>query len=76
MEKLINPYGRSKYMDELIAESYALQYPEMKIIGTRAFHAYGIGEIKKGDKDSRVHKFINMKLWRANDNILGRHTDK
>lgn len=60
---LTNHYGKTKFIDELVAQSYAMEHPDMRIIGIRIFNAYGVGEAeKKNGKDSPVSRFITQRL--------------
>lgn len=59
--KIVSHYGRSKIMNEIIADSYMRQYPNMKIVGTRVFNAYGYGDHKKENASSPIYKFIESK---------------
>jgi len=54
-KKPINPYGRTKLQDELLAEKYCSE--GVKIIGLRYFNVYGIGQT--GTYAGVITKFLN-----------------
>lgn len=61
----INPYGKTKLDDELLAEKYCSQ--GVKIIGLRYFNVYGIGQT--GTYAGVITKFLN-KLKKSESPII------
>ncbi len=49
-----NPYGYSKLMMDQIASNYALENPDLKIVGLRFFNVYGPREFYKAHTASMV----------------------
>jgi nucleoside-diphosphate-sugar epimerase len=52
-----NHYGRSKLINEMIADSY-IETTNMKILGARFMNCYGPGEARKGEWACAIIKFI------------------
>lgn len=63
--KPINPYGKTKLDDELLAEKYCSE--DVKIIGLRYFNVYGIGQT--GTYAGVITKFLN-KLEKSESPII------
>ena len=61
----INPYGKTKLEDELLAEQYSSE--GVKIIGLRYFNVYGIGQT--GTYAGVITKFLN-KLKKSESPII------
>jgi ADP-L-glycero-D-manno-heptose 6-epimerase len=53
-EKPENPYGFSKYLMDQIAEKFAIQNPDLKIVGLRFFNVYGKKEYFKAKTSSMI----------------------
>ena len=53
-ERPENPYGYSKYVMDQIALRYAMENPDLIIVGLRFFNVYGPGEYYKANTSSMV----------------------
>jgi len=71
-EKPENPYGFSKYLMDQIAKKFAIQNPDLKIVGLRFFNAYGQREYFKAKTSSMViqlgHQILGGKAPRLIEN--------
>jgi len=72
-----NPYGYSKYTMDQIAYRYAIENPDMTIVGLRYFNVYGPREYFKAKTSSMViqlgHQIldgITPRLFEGSDQIL------
>jgi ADP-L-glycero-D-manno-heptose 6-epimerase len=67
-----NPYGYSKLMMDQIATNYALENPDLKIVGLRFFNVYGPREFYKAHTASMViqlgHQILDGKAPRLFEN--------
>jgi len=71
VSKIKLDYGRSKMIDEMIADSYACRNRNMRVVGTRVFNAYGYGDHRKGKASSPVYKFIESRMKGETIRIFG-----
>jgi len=67
-----NPYGYSKYIMDQIAIRYAIENPDLRIVGLRFFNVYGPREYYKASTSSMViqlgHQILNGNAPRLFEN--------
>jgi len=72
-----NPYGYSKLMMDMIAKSFAINNPDLTIVGLRFFNVYGPNEFYKAKTSSMIiqlaHQLLEGKeprLFENSENIF------